>query len=192
LAKKVKTQAQMKAIGDGLVAFGGENPDELQGNDYPSSAAINDPTVSGTSALDMFGAQRAVRYLLGKDMRGWKWSSLHRIEFSHPFGQEAMLRPIFNYGPFPFEGDEHTINRSGYANEKPFKVNITASIRYIADLSALPESLIVLSSGQSAHLLGRHRTDMCDLFMKGEYIPWYFLPEQYAARTEGTLTFSPE
>jgi prepilin-type N-terminal cleavage/methylation domain-containing protein len=71
LAKKVKTQAQMKAIGDGLVAFGGENPDELQGNDYPSSAAINDPTVSGTSALDMFGAQRAVRYLLGKDMRGY-------------------------------------------------------------------------------------------------------------------------
>ncbi len=128
----------------------------------------------------------------GKDMRDWKWSSLHQIEFSHPFGQEAMLRPIFNYGPFPFEGDEHTINRAGYANEKPFKVNITASIRYIADLSALHESRIVLSSGQSAHLLSGHRTDMCDLFMKGEYIPWYFLPEQYAANREGTLTLKPE
>ncbi len=133
-----------------------------------------------------------LRKKFGKDTHDWKWSSLHQIEFSHVFGQEAMLRPIFNYGPFPFEGDEHTINRAGYANEKPFKVNITASIRYIADLSAIHKSLIVLSSGQSAHLLSRHRTDMCDLFMKGEYIPWYVLPEQYSANREGTLTLKPE
>lgn len=141
----------------------------------------------------------ALRYAIGflekefgRDMRGWKWSTLHQIEFSHPFGQEEILRPIFNYGPFPFEGDEHTINRAGYANEKPFKVNITASIRYIADLSALHKSLIVLSSGQSSHLLSKHRTDMCDLFMRGEYIPWYVLPERYEANREGTLTMKPE
>ena len=76
-------------------------------------------------------------------------------------------------------------------NENPFKVNITASIRYIADLSAIHESLIVLSSGQSAHLLSAHRTDMCDLFMKGEYIPWHFSSQQYAADSEGVTTLRP-
>jgi penicillin amidase len=128
----------------------------------------------------------------GKDTAGWKWTSLHRIEFSHVFGQEPMLRPFFNYGPFPFTGDEHTINRAGYANDDPFKVNITASIRYIVDFSAISKSLIVQSTGQTSHLLSAHRTDMSDLFMKGEYIPWYFVKEDYTAGSEGTLVLAPE
>ncbi len=70
-AKKVKTQAQMKAIGEGLVAFGAENAPDLQGNEYPSSESINDPTDSGTTGPDMFGAHRVVRYLLGKDLKGY-------------------------------------------------------------------------------------------------------------------------
>ncbi len=137
----------------------------------------------------------AVGYLrkeLGDDMAGWKWSSLHQIEFAHVFGQEPMLRPFFNYGPFPFPGDEHTINRAGYANDNPFKVNITASIRYIVDFSNISKSLIVLSTGQSAHLLSRHRTDMSDLFMKGEYIPWHYAREDYTADSEGTIVLAPE
>ncbi len=154
--------------------------------DTPKKETMND------AILQAFAyAREYLEKEFGNDMRRWKWGSLHRIEFSHPFGQEPMLRPFFNYGPFPFEGDEHTINRAGYANENPFKVNITASIRYIADLSAIHESLIVLSSGQSAHLLSAHRTDMCDLFMKGEYIPWHFSSQQYAADSKGVTTLRP-
>lgn len=120
--------------------------------------------------------REAVSYLnnrFGTDTEDWQWGELHQIEFSHVFGSEAMLRPIFNYGPFPFGGDEQTVNRAGFNKLKPYKVSITASIRYIVDFSDLSKSLIVLSSGQSANLLSQHRTDMCDMFLKGEYIPWY-------------------
>jgi penicillin amidase len=109
---------------------------------------------------------------MGDDIRKWKWGSLHQIEFSHLFSQEKMLKPLFNFGPFPFGGDEHTINRAGFDVNKPYKVNITASIRYIIDFSNLDKSLAVMSTGQCAQLLSRYRTDMSKMFLNGEYITW--------------------
>ena len=108
----------------------------------------------------------------GGDVRKWHWGDLHQIEFSHVFGQEKMLRPFFNFGPYPFGGDEQTINRGGYDVNKPYKVNITASIRYIIDFGNLDNSQAVLSTGQCAQLLSRYRTDMSKMFLKGQYLQW--------------------
>ncbi len=69
-AKKVKSKAAMKSIGDGLEAFAGENTKELKGNNYPPSKAGDDPTGTGDD-FQIFGAQWAVRYLLGKDFKGY-------------------------------------------------------------------------------------------------------------------------
>lgn len=78
-AKKVKSQATLKFIGDGLEMFVAENEEQRRskgGRDecretgaYPPSTARDDPTESGEQYL--FGAQWAVRYLLGKDARGY-------------------------------------------------------------------------------------------------------------------------
>ncbi len=68
-AKNTKTRSIMKAMGDGLELFRNENPDEVRGESYPSSAAADDPTEQGHQTI--FGAQWAARYLLGKDMRGY-------------------------------------------------------------------------------------------------------------------------
>lgn len=80
-AKKVKTQATMKAISDGLDMFVGENEDECKGQNYPSSAAGNDPTEEGCppdaaglfplGQEEIFGCQRIVRYLMGKNLDGY-------------------------------------------------------------------------------------------------------------------------
>ena len=69
-AKRVKTKAIMKSAGDGLEFFVDDNTKALKGNSYPSSAPDADQTVDG-GGMQMFGAQHLVRYLMGKDGRGW-------------------------------------------------------------------------------------------------------------------------
>ncbi len=155
---------------------------------------ISTPAVE-TCADDVAESFRyAVKYLtdeLGGAMKNWKWGAVHRIEFSHIFGAEPMLRPVFSYGPFPFQGDDQTINRGGFDKTKPYKVSITASIRYIVDFSDMPGSLIVLCGGQSANLLSPHRHDQADMFLEGAYVPWYTESAQYDKEREGVLKMVP-
>lgn len=68
-AKNTKTRAAMKAIGDGLEMFRNDNPTEVRGDAYPSSAAADDPTEQGQQYI--YGAQWIVRYMMGKDLRGF-------------------------------------------------------------------------------------------------------------------------
>jgi prepilin-type N-terminal cleavage/methylation domain-containing protein len=68
-AKNAKTRAAMKAMGDGLDMFRNDNPGEVRSDGYPSSAATDDPTEPGEQ--EIFGAQWLVRYLMGKDLRGY-------------------------------------------------------------------------------------------------------------------------
>ncbi|HUU85552.1 MAG TPA: prepilin-type N-terminal cleavage/methylation domain-containing protein [Phycisphaerae bacterium] len=71
-AKALKAKATLKAIGDGLEMFRNDNENykefrKTQG--YPPSAVAEDATESG--AQDIFGAQWLVRYLMGKDLKGY-------------------------------------------------------------------------------------------------------------------------
>ncbi len=69
-AKDVKTRATLKALGDGLEMFRTDNePEVRKTGGYPPSAAADDPTEEGEQWI--FGAQWLVRYMLGKDYRGF-------------------------------------------------------------------------------------------------------------------------
>jgi prepilin-type N-terminal cleavage/methylation domain-containing protein len=67
-ARKLSTLNTLKVIGDGLEFFRGENEQEFQG--YPPSAAAEDETEPGSQVI--FGAQWLVRYLMGKDLLGYR------------------------------------------------------------------------------------------------------------------------
>ncbi|MFH0981283.1 MAG: prepilin-type N-terminal cleavage/methylation domain-containing protein [Planctomycetota bacterium] len=71
-AKTVKTKAMLKAIGDGLELFRNDNEKAAEfraTNGYPPSAAAEDRTELGTQ--NIYGAQWLVRYLMGKDLKGY-------------------------------------------------------------------------------------------------------------------------
>jgi prepilin-type N-terminal cleavage/methylation domain-containing protein len=69
-AKNVKTRATLKALGDGLEMFRGDNDKEQKKTGgYPPSAEADDPTETGQQYI--FGAQWLVRYLVGKDAKGY-------------------------------------------------------------------------------------------------------------------------
>jgi penicillin amidase len=128
----------------------------------------------------------------GSDPSAWRWGAVHTVEFSHIFGQVTALRPFFNYGPFPFSGSDQSLNRGGYNKNKPYAVDITASIRYIVDMADLNGSLVVLSTGQCQSLTSPHREDMADLFLKGDYIAWHFDREAVENNSEGIIRMMPE
>lgn len=69
-AKFLKSRATLKAVGDSLEIFRNDNERErdLIGG-YPPSAVADDPTIAGDQ--DMFGAHWLVRYLMGKDLKGF-------------------------------------------------------------------------------------------------------------------------
>jgi type II secretory pathway pseudopilin PulG len=77
-AKSTKVRSGLKSAGDGLELFRSDhnNSEDLPGEGYPSSRSADDPTESGTTNT-IYGAQWLVRYLAGKDLRGYvsKWSA---------------------------------------------------------------------------------------------------------------------
>ncbi len=78
-AKNVKTRSMLKACSDGLEMFRGENESEQRSKGgfdetrttggYPPSTARDDPTEENEQYI--FGAQWMVRYLVGKDFKGY-------------------------------------------------------------------------------------------------------------------------
>lgn len=113
-AKRVKTKAIMKGAGDCLELFSGENPRELRGGaSYPSSRASHDPTEEG-GGMQMFGAQRLVRYLMGKDGRGYiAPSTVPKIYWDeYPQEQKGWYdRP--GEDDSPLASDDPPLSRSG-------------------------------------------------------------------------------
>ena len=73
-AKRMKTQAIMKVIGEGLEQFRHENEAECPSGGFPPSRAGDDPTLADDNTFensDMWGASWLVRYLMGKDLQGY-------------------------------------------------------------------------------------------------------------------------
>jgi len=71
-AKSVKTQALLKAAGDGLELFRTENDNDKEfrtNGGLPPSKAAEDQTEDNQQTI--FGAQWLVRYLMGKDAKGF-------------------------------------------------------------------------------------------------------------------------
>ncbi len=76
-AKNVRTRGQLKAIGDALEMFRNENEGErelVKTGGYPPSQEADDPTEAASGEADerwLYGAHWLVRYLMGKDLRGF-------------------------------------------------------------------------------------------------------------------------
>lgn len=71
-AKKMKTRATMKYLGDGLEMFKSENdsePEVRRTGGYPRSDMRDDPTEDNVQEL--CGAQWLIRYVMGKDLNGY-------------------------------------------------------------------------------------------------------------------------
>ena len=102
-AKKVKTQGTMKAIGDGLEMFVGENEARVQGAKLPAirrrRRSDGGRRIAPTLGEEqIFGCQWIVRYLMGKNLDGYVPKKnvpkvFDAIDRADGWSQKGVVRP---------------------------------------------------------------------------------------------------
>lgn len=140
---------------------------------------------------EVFDSSLAKAYTWLEDKYGppekWDWMGMHSLTYPHALGQGPLLR-FFNRGPYPLSGDAFCVRASfseDYAGD--YATTWGVSYRQIIDLSDLRNSVCVLSSGQSGHLFSKHYDDQIPLWLKGEYRPMLFFPEDIEANASAVL-----
>ncbi len=129
--------------------------------------------------------QRTINELqeqLGQDPASWQWQELQSISFDHLLGEEDMLKPFFNRGPYPYGGDNETVGRANYSLNDPFNVTLAAGLRFIAVMEPQIEAYGVFAGGQSGHFMSDHYEQYIETWLDGDYYKVYGssdeLPEQ--------------
>lgn len=121
---------------------------------------------------------------LGADVSQWQWEKVHTIEHPHTLGQNASLRPYFNVGPFPVNGNKEVINNMSYTINGSGKYEVVSgpAIRRIVDFADIEHSWNVLPTGNSGNPLSPHYADQAQLFVDGEFRPQLMNKEEIVAQ----------
>ncbi len=140
---------------------------------------------------------------LGKDVKSWRWGSLHTYLWEteayrmmrHSSLPErivmGLLRPYFNRGPFDAPGDHFTLNVAAYTMGRDFDVWLIPAMRLVVDFGLEEPMYAVNSSGQSDNPSSPHYADAIPLWCKGGYIPFPFRDPALHSRFKDVTVLSP-
>ena len=137
--------------------------DDVRTNENETVADIAQRAFKETCQLlcDYFGTDNVEK---------WQWGKIHSIKFDHILGMSALLKPLVNYGPFPFEGDGETNNRAKFLEvAPPFIADLASAPRIIVKFTPQPEASMMLITGENEHFLSKHNTDMVDAWLDHVY-----------------------
>lgn len=171
----------------------------------PDSAWWDDKSTSAIETRDdilrlaFTDAVVELEQLLGKDSSRWKWGDLHTIIFhNQSLGTSgvAPIEAIFNRGPYRTSGGSSIVNATGWnAAEtdpvKAYQLRSLPSERMIVDLSNLPVSLSVNTTGQSGHAFNPHYDDQIDLWRTIQYHPMLWDQQQIVNSAKAHLVLTP-
>ncbi len=131
----------------------------------------------------------------GSDMSKWSWGQMHTATFQNQtLGTTGIgwIDDLFNRGPFPTNGGSSIVNATAWANVgKDYVVTDLPSMRMIADMSNLSNSLTVHTTGESGHAYNKHYDDMSSLWANIKYYPMYWDQSAVTANSEGHLKLLP-
>lgn len=132
---------------------------------------------------------------LGDDMDSWRWSAIHTLEHPHSLGQNEMLRPYFNVGPFELTSSNEVINNMLFAidDDGTYEVHGGPSCRRIVDFSDVSgNSWSILPTGQSGRVMSPHYKDQAEMYATGQYRRKLIKREDIEAVSENRSLFKPE
>ncbi len=125
----------------------------------------------------------------------WQWGKLHTATWvSNPLGASGidLIENMVNRGPFEIAGGMGIVNATSWsASSGDFSVRSLPSMRFIADLSDLSQSLVMNTTGESGHPFSPHYADMIDLWRTIQYHPMLWTREQVVAATTTRLVLVP-
>jgi penicillin amidase len=116
---------------------------------------------------------------LGSDASKWAWGSLHTVTFhNQTLGISGVgpIEAIFNRGPFAVSGGSSIVNATAWDAfeadpQLAYLVTSLPSERLIVDLSDLPASQSVITTGESGHAYHPNYVDQADLWRNIQYHP---------------------
>jgi penicillin amidase len=106
------------------------------------------------------------------------WGSVHTVVFDHPLRPMpivgAVLGRLWSRGPLPVGGDNVTVNATYWSRRHPFDVTVIPSMRFIADVGAWDDTVLVLPLGQSGRPWSEHYSDQTSDWwrVRGETLPF--------------------
>ena len=131
----------------------------------------------------------------GRDPARWPaWGELHAATFRNgSLGESGVpfIDKLFNRGPFEAAGGSSIVNATGWDASESYAVSSLPSMRFIADMSDLNNSLAVHTTGQSGHADHPHYIDMADLWRNIEYYQMLWDHDAIAAGAESHLRLLP-
>jgi penicillin amidase len=130
-----------------------------------------------------------LRSRLGRDMKSWRWGSLHVAKFKHPLSTTDAMRAVLDLKPVARGGDANTVNATGGAPS--FRQSHGASFREILDLSDWDNSVAINVPGQSGQPTSPHYADLLPLWADGKYFPMLFSRERVERHAAATLMLVP-
>lgn len=125
---------------------------------------------------------------LGNDPNSWTWDKVHLLEHVHAIGRKKPFNLLFNVGPFAVSGGDEVINKMDFdKTQSPYKVRSGAAMRILIDLADIKNSLSVLPTGQSGHLMSPHYQDQAGLYNSGKFRAQHMDKDKIIAQSKGVL-----
>lgn len=116
-------------------------------------------------------AVKTLESQLGNEMNSWTWNRVHKVEYKHPLGSVALLRPFFNVGMFDIAGANEVINNVmfEYSEAAEYIIKAGPSTRRIVDFNDVENSWSILPTGQSGNPMSKHYNDQAEMYAQGKF-----------------------
>jgi penicillin amidase len=107
----------------------------------------------------------------GPDPDGWRWGTVHEMEFPHPLGDaNPLLHKLLNRR-LRAGGAQETVSQVAYDPNDPYRAVWAPSWRMVADPTAPDRSRWQMFTGQSGHPASRYYDDLQEGWLAGKTQP---------------------
>ena len=141
--------------------------------------------IADESIIELFGSDNS---------KDWRWGELHTITYPTNLLGEAgipILTKLVNIGPVEASGASFAINSTDWGFGDDFTIGSYPSMRMVVDLSNLDNSLSVLPSGQSGHVMSKYYDDQVDNWIKNEMYQLYYSRELVELNQKDVMYLRP-
>lgn len=159
--------------------------------DVRQTSAVEGCVEVSRIALDAALLELEERY--GPRLDSWRWGDAHQsLHQNQTLGRIPVVGALANIRQSTPGGD-HTMLRGGmtWRGPDPYLSVHGAGIRAVYDFADPDASVMIISTGESGHVLSRHYDDLSVLWRRSEYVPMSLDPSLARAAAVGVTRIEP-